>query len=621
MKRAVVFLFLVAITVLLCSHPGCRNPFCPRDEEPYVVIDRPPPAGGIQVLPRIITFGWHSGLDEDPRAVRHMWSLVVDTNGVYNPTFDIVRDLNENPWRYEDKWSRWVFYSAPHERGRKTILGDDEPLEVNKSHIFAVQAMDRCGRVTETFRLNVNVRKFIVSKVAGPLLTVMEPFLGYFKFLGTNMGPERIDLPPGVPLNFRWRADASSYGGEIVSYRYGWDITDLNDPNQWDVPPSPHHVQAPEQRFYAGIHTFYVETVDNAGSATLASIQLTIVPFPMDRELLWVDDFLGTPVQDPNYSHPSETNHDQFWTGICDRATGFDPASDIYDCAEHNYEPPDLATIGMYKNIIWTYASYQYGAWKKVVYFTPESRVGQGIQRRLNYLPVFLVKGGHLWTLGRSERESGLAAVLSPDAQIFPLSLRCEITGPRNDCLGDTSGVYSMPYKDYCISMLDKIDAVFRIHEDMPLRKLGYYDVMAFGYRDDADPYTAQHPELPPQLDLWEEVACCNRLFDPNGPLGGFTYVEIYDPAYWMEHNFLMSQSCFHPMYRMRSRNMLSAVNNTTIAVWVTKYAGIVPEAVSGIAVAAPSVHFGFPLWFFDRDAVDQIVEVIFTEWQILEGP
>ena len=97
--------------------------------------------------------------------------------------------------------------------------------------------------------------------------------------------------------------------------------------------------------------------------------------------------------------------------------------------------------------------------------------------------------------------------------------------------------------------------------------------------------------------------------------------MEIYDPAYWMEHNFLMSQSCFHPMYRMRSRNILSAVNNTTIAVWVTKYAGIVPEAVSGIAVAAPSVHFGFPLWFFDRDAVDQIVEVIFTEWQILEGP
>ena len=34
-------------------------------------------------------------------------------------------------------------------------------------------------------------------------------------------------------------------------------------------------------------------------------------------------------------------------------------------------------------------------------------------------------------------------------------------------------------------------------------------------------------------------------------------------------------------------------------------------------AVGAPSVHFGFPLWFFNRAQVDSIADVIFDEWQI----
>ncbi|MCK4235509.1 MAG: hypothetical protein KAX38_00220 [Candidatus Krumholzibacteria bacterium] len=62
------------------------------------------------------------------------------------------------------------------------------------------------------------------------------------------------------------------------------------------------------------------------------------------------------------------------------------------------------------------------------------------------------------------------------------------------------------------------------------------------------------------RLDLCEEITKPStppRYFNPNnsyGP-GGFTYVEIYDPEYWMDRNYVTSQACFHPMYRMRSRN------------------------------------------------------------------
>jgi hypothetical protein len=78
----------------------------------------------------------------------------------------------------------------------------------------------------------------------------------------------------------------------------------------------------------------------------------------------------------------------------------------------------------------------------------------------------------------------------------------------------------------------------------------------------------------------------------------------------------LEQQPCFHPMYRMRTRNVaVSAVNNATVAFWTTKYANVIAK-VPG-AVAAPSVQFGLPLWFFNRAQVDSIADVIFTEWQI----
>jgi hypothetical protein len=70
-------------------------------------------------------------------------------------------------------------------------------------------------------------------------------------------------------------------------------------------------------------------------------------------------------------------------------------------------------------------------------------------------------------------------------------------------------------------------------------------------------------------------------------------------------------------MYRMKSKNTMSALNNQTVALWVTKYADVVPDVASGIAVAAPSAHFGFELWFFDRSQVSQIVDAIFGEWGI----
>jgi hypothetical protein len=208
------------------------------------------------------------------------------------------------------------------------------------------------------------------------------------------------------------------------------------------------------------------------------------------------------------------------------------------------------------------------------------------------------------------------------NSRLYPLGLRCEITGPADGCAGDTSGVYSMPYRSYCVSMLDKIDAALRSpyqYPEMPKRQVASFDCMALGVKA-RDPVTDTTAGLPDSLTLWSNVVAPGKFFDFDryNP-GGFTYVEIYDPAYWMKRDLLQSQSCFHPMYRMRARSKQSVLDNQVFAIWLTKYETVTPDVLSGVAVAAPSAHFGTELWFFNRAQVNEITNVLFGKWRILK--
>ncbi len=626
MRRACVVLFISAWTAfgLVCCnseepvapHKLSEPPEPPEQPgPPSVVLDRPPATAGEPAYAKAIRFGWKPGEGAEPVAIRHLWSLIVDTNGTYYPPFDIIKDLNKNPARYESKWSRWIPFNAPGDSGRSTILGDDETLTRGRYYIFAVQARDTSGRITEILDARTNVRRFRIGSTTVPFLLIYDQRLGGFKFHGTILNPELRDLPPGIPLHFRWSADVSYYGGEIAGYRYAWDVPDVSE---WNAPFTAGATETPDVAFHAGVHTLFVETIDIAGTRSLGRITVSIIPFRMDRNLLFVDDYFFSDFPVPDYHEPSEPEHDAFWLRLCSRAEGFDPARDIYDCAENGIHLPALDRIAGYKNIIWTYSSSN-SAWSKMVYFTPESQVGTALEYPINYLSMFLMKGGHLWTLGQSLGGGGLTGSLPPNAQSFPMNLRCEITGNRDDCDGDRSGVNSMPYRDYCVTMLDKVDGVFRVGAGMPVRRRDHYDCMAYALRDDSEPLTAAHPGLPERVDLWEEITKPGRYFNPDDSLGpgGLTYVEIYDPEYWMQRNAVLPQPCFHTLYRMRAKSESSALDSCAVAIWVTKYENVVPDVSSGIALSAPSFHFGFPLWFFRRSSVDSIVNVVFDEWGI----
>jgi hypothetical protein len=194
----------------------------------------------------------------------------------------------------------------------------------------------------------------------------------------------------------------------------------------------------------------------------------------------------------------------------------------------------------------------------------------------------------------------------------FPLYLRCEMLyGPGHGCV-DTTGAGTMPYRDFCVTVLDKVYGVFRDDPAMPWRN-NEYDALFLAYLDDEDPVTGSVPGLPGYLHLWKEVTRPGRFFDPL--VRGFHYVEIYDTKYWMKANNLRSQPCFHPLYRMRSRNSRSAVDHSVVAFWTTKHMNAKNE--SPAYVPAPSVHFGIPLWFFDRNEVYALADAIFRMWRI----
>ncbi|HSG27452.1 MAG TPA: hypothetical protein VLA34_03155, partial [Candidatus Krumholzibacterium sp.] len=73
---------------------------------PFVEIERPEGMG--RTYSTVITFGW-TGRDpidspsnsQNPDSIRFLYSQVVDPDGIYNPTFQIIDDMNDSPERYE----------------------------------------------------------------------------------------------------------------------------------------------------------------------------------------------------------------------------------------------------------------------------------------------------------------------------------------------------------------------------------------------------------------------------------------------------------------------------------------------------------------------------------------
>lgn len=144
------------------------------------------------------------------------------------------------PERYE--WSPWKEWNAEDGSGRRVVVQNLLRVGARQSpvsgyYIFAVQAKDEGGAITAVFDKDTpgknNSALIRVTGPSGPRLIVDGGALGVHQFQGTGKRV-RLELAYEQPIQMRWSADASQYGGTIAAYRYGWNLLNADDDVGWE---------------------------------------------------------------------------------------------------------------------------------------------------------------------------------------------------------------------------------------------------------------------------------------------------------------------------------------------------------------------------------------------------
>ncbi|MDZ7860221.1 MAG: hypothetical protein U5O15_06085 [Candidatus Krumholzibacteriota bacterium] len=610
---------------------------------PTCTIEKP--KGTARNYSVVITFGWKATdfIDSPdnkqfPESIRYLCSSLKDIGNLYpegqdKPNeYNIADSMNSSPKKFYSLWGDWKEYSSTGE-GSGVVYGDDIGEELIPSagkYIFAIQAKDEAGAVTSIMKRDAdqkgNLRDFVVSPNKTPNLTIREATIGSSTFTGTSSQPKEVFLPPGVELNFSWSANAIEYGGMIVGYRYGWDIINTQDAEEWDVSTFGLDYKQCTKEWTTGSHTLYVEAKDDAGHVSRGLIRIQIVQFEMERDLLLVDDWISYMGTQTNWNGqlPIEDDHDNFLAGIINDNLGSNfndaqfPAGDVYPTTLGALEISDIAD---YKNIIWIYSSSTESEWKKNLEFVGESESAEsssGSEISLNLIKLFLHTGGHVLTYGYSARSGGgLTDCFDGDDfnrkerndQRFPISIENDLIGNEND----ESYEDCMVYADYGVRVMNKI--AYADYEDFADNS------MTMAILDRNDPVTSMYPGLPDTLKLNENITGPGWFWDwhyesSDPSRCGLWYVETFDGPDDMENEGISGHlDWFHPMYRMKACSEFSEFNNSPVGLILTKNAYRVP--LRGTSVPANSFHFGFPLWYLEHESVEKIFETVFTEWQI----
>lgn len=284
----------------------------------------------------------------------------VDTHNDFANHEQFVAPFDDAAWTV---WQVWDLGNDEVEVAYSDLPRMDE-LGRTIYYVFAAQIMASDGTVSIRRDYGYDVANFRVTSALAPTLVVRHPLLGQYSGAGSNL-QRTIDLLAGLEGDFTWEADADGYGGEITSYRWGWDITDPDDPDDpgWALPPglSDAHRRAGPIPFTSGIHTLTIRAVDSYGGVSRWLFVLSFVPVPEPQDqlpLLLVDD---VPDRNSN-AWPSQSGlpldrdgfRDEFWRYVLEGSggvAGFDPDRDTFDTAD---DPLTLRDIVEYRSLIWT---------------------------------------------------------------------------------------------------------------------------------------------------------------------------------------------------------------------------------------------------------------------------
>ena len=605
------------------TRPVYRS-FTARTISPEVFVSTPQRTGlNPAFMPPLITFRWSARDDDadnfEPDSVRSIIVPVVAHNNDWGTALDYIRENADAP-----EWTRWVDYHAEGDSGR--FWTTDPPLDFGQ-YLFAAQAKDEAGAVTPVFDLERNVRRVLVTDdIQGPTTEVRFKFMTPVVRIGTGGDPVIIDVPAGLPVGFSWSADPSSYGGTLHGYRYGWDILDLNDDEQWEITLTPFigsRANSPSRVFFFGTHTFFLEVADNNGQITRVIVVVNIVPFTMGRSLLVVDDWeeFSLDFRVTNGLSPSDEQHDDFWLQMVDEVAGFSQG-DLYQMEGPREELP-INVLAQYDAVIWNAigsANSVTGSrlTRYIGFVHPDPRLipddGSAVPNILN---MFMEAGGKVLICGQNV----MATTINRDyfaAPKFPLIYKSEVTGNQSGS-GSTIGAEGFAYQDCCLNVVDVAytpspATVRRAPAACPVDRVRERNQRTDGLRE-CIPMDSSYAF--PTLELRPEVAGLGRWYHESR-LGLNT--DIYNPPYFGDMcNHLAEtippRSCFQPMYGHGCLNTSSAIYGAPIGFWTSQYANRIPR---GSGVPARSAVWGFQPVYFNPSQVKEALNVIlFDEWQL----
>jgi hypothetical protein len=405
--------------------------------------------------PASITFTWDGrdpiGDSTDRPPIASRWVLLPVRRDVRSRFVGYPESLYALP--AGRSWSPWRRWDAEDGSGRSAALTGLLPID-GRGHgwyLFAVQAMDEAGAVTPVFDATTpgktNVVRMQVTTGLGPRLVVESPF-GQRVFV-PRPRHVRVEAAVGQAIAFRWRADADAYGGTIESYRYGWNILDLDDPKAWTSCDC--RTTAAPRVLERGTQRFYLEAIDTNGAVTRATYDITAYPVSRRRELLLVDDTDNFP-DDPL---DQERLEDRRWLAVIDslrarRPFAFDPSADIYDVATTFREAPPVSKVFDYKTVVWysKIASKGNVALRELAaFFDPFVDRNRDRVVPFNYLSTYVENGGEFWLSG-SQPTTYLWTFAPYQTQLYPFNVTnwddTVMPHPAEDSIGVHSFLWRM---------------------------------------------------------------------------------------------------------------------------------------------------------------------------------
>jgi hypothetical protein len=181
------------------------------------------------------------------------------------------------------------------------VSADTTTLRLNlnppEEYVLAIRAVDEAGGVESKFYTGQNalVLASSVTNPGTPTVVVQERALGSFSFPTGEVFD--VEVAAGRCMTFHFSADAQAYGGVVQGYNYGVDVPDVEQEGPasgfrgWSTYPGTYD---PICFTVPGTHTLTIKVRDTGGGVTIGTIIIRVVGFPMDRELVYIDDFLMT---------------------------------------------------------------------------------------------------------------------------------------------------------------------------------------------------------------------------------------------------------------------------------------------------------------------------------------